>query len=340
MENAIIQQWRLYKLMGFYTIFSNNKEKLKSSNIIRKTYTTILRIMFALDPIIPYNATIKLYYYISFGVIPDFENPRDFNEKIQWLKAFYRNPLIIKCADKYSVREYVGESGYENILTPLYAVYNSSDDINFAELPNRFAMKAVHGCGTNLICFDKKDINETNVRKQFSKWMKKRIGNISGEKHYNFIKPRIIVEENLASENNKLPLDYKIYCFNGEPRCICVYADRGEAVLGTTRAFFDFDWNNLDYCKKEYKTDPKRFEKPSTLTKMYEVAKKLSSPFPFVRVDLYAVSDRVIFGELTFTPTGGRGKAYNEECSKQFSDWLELPPKSKDLNWKHYNTRC
>jgi len=292
--------------------------------------------MFALDPIIPYKTTVKFYYYISFGITPDLDSPRDFNEKIQWLKVFYRNSLMIKCADKYSVRDYVKESGYEDTLTTIYAVYNSADDINFAALPERFAMKVVHGCGSNLICFNKSNIDEEMVRKQFSKWLKKKIGNISGEKHYNYITPKIIVEENLATDNNKLPLDYKIFCFNGEPRCICVFADRGQTALGTTRAFFDFEWNVLNYCKEEYKTNPNRFSKPATLDKMFEVAKKLSSPFPFVRVDLYEVSGRVVFGELTFTPAGGRGKAYNEECSKQFSEWLVLPPKSTDLSWKNY----
>lgn len=322
--------------MKVYNLIAKHKNKLKSNKVILKSYTTLIRTMFALDPIIPYKSTIKLYYYISFGLTPDLDNPYDFNEKIQWLKAFYRNPLMIKCADKYSVREYVKESGYAEILTELYAVYNSADDINFEELPEKFAMKAAHGCGSNLICFNKSKINEEEVRKQFSKWLKKKIGNISGEKHYNYIKPRIIVEENIASDNNKLPLDYKIYCFNGEPRCVCVYADRGEAELGTTRAFFDFDWNVLDYCKEEYKTNPNRFDKPAHLDKMFEVAKTLSSPFPFVRVDLYEASGQVIFGELTFTPTGGRGKAYTKECLLQFSEWLELPKKNEDLNWKQY----
>lgn len=322
--------------MSFHTLISKNKDKLKSRKLILNSYTTLIRTMFALDPIIPYKQTIKLYYYVSFGVVPDLDNPRDFNEKIQWLKVFYRDPLIIKCADKYSVREYVAEKGCADILNDLYAVYDSADRIDFDELPNRFAMKGTHGCRFNLICFDKSKLNQELVRDQFSKWMKKKIGNRSGEKHYNYIKPRIIVERNLAPNDDTLPLDYKIYCFNGEPRCVCVYADRGKVKLGTTRAFFDSTWNALDFCAEEYKTDPKRFEKPMNLDRMFEIARVLSAPFPFVRVDLYEVSGRVVFGELTFTPAGGRGKGYSAECSAYFSEWLELPQKSKDLNWKHY----
>lgn len=324
--------------MNFYHIIAKYKNNLKSNKIILNLYKAFTRTMFALDPIIPHKTTIKLYYYISFGLVPDFDNPRDFNEKLQWLKVFYRNSLMIKCTDKYSVREYVKECGYSDILNELYAVYNSADDIDFELLPERFAMKAAHGCGSNLICFNKSELDEDEVRKKFSKWLKSRIGNVSGEKHYNYINPKIIAEKNIASDSKKLPLDYKIYCFNGEPRCVCVYADRGEVELGTTRAFFDFDWNVLDYVKEEYKTNPNRFDKPSTLDKMYEVARILSAPFPFVRVDLYEVSGQVIFGELTFTPTGGRGKAYTDECLMQFSEWLVLPQKSKDLNWRKYST--
>lgn len=319
--------------MGFYNSLAKRKERMKNNKLILATYQGILRLMFSADPIIPQKLTIKLYYYISMGVTPNFENPRNFNEKLQWLKVYYRDPLYIKCADKYSVREFVKEQGYEDILNEMYGVYDSAEDIDFEQLPDRFAMKCVHGCGSNLICEDKHLVDQEKVRDQFNKWMKKKIGNISGEYHYNYIKPRIIVEKNLSDKEGILPIDYKFYCFNGVPRCVCIYADRDLVNKTTKRCFFDSDWQELDFCTDEYKTSAKRFKKPSSLDEMFEIASNLSKPFPFVRVDLYEVDGNVVFGELTFTPTGGRGKAYTEKCNEEFGQLLELPQKSSTKEW-------
>lgn len=320
--------------MNPYKLIYKRKERLKNNKLILEAYQSLLRLMFSADPIIPHKLTIKLYYYISMGVTPDFENPRNFNEKIQWLKVYYRDPLFVICADKYSVRDYVEKQGYKDILNDLYAVYDNAKDINFDELPNRFAMKCVHGCGSNLICKDKSLIDKDKVRNQFNKWMKKKIGNISGEYHYNYIKPRIIVEKNLSTEDGTLPLDYKFYCFNGIPRCVCVFADRDLVKKSKKMCFFDKNWHPLDYCIDEYKTSADRFKKPSTLSSMFEIAEKLSEPFPFVRVDLYEIEGEVIFGELTFTPAGGRSKAYTDKCDEEFGRLLVLPEKSKSKKWK------
>lgn len=320
-------------IMSVYSVIKKNKDKMKANKIIKSTYSILLRALFALEPAIPLSFTIKLYYYIGTGKWIDFESPRDFNEKIQWLKVYYRDPLYIKCADKYTVREYVKKCGCGNTLNELYAVYDNESKIDFEALPNRFAMKCVHGCGSNLICDDKTKLNYKVVKKQFGKWLSKKIGNVSGEKHYNLIKPRIIVEKNLVGDDGILPIDYKFYCFNGVPKCVCVFADRGTVEHGTTRCYFDLEWNWLDYCTTKYKTSPERFKKPESLEQMIKTAEMLAKPFPFVRVDLYQVEGKVVFGELTFTPAGGKSHAYNETCHKHFCDYLKLPERSKSRKW-------
>ena len=319
--------------MGFYGVINKNKELMKASKIINDAYYKFLKFMFALDPLIPLPFTLKLYYFIGTGKWIDFDNPADFNEKIQWLKAYYRDPLYIECADKYAVREYVRACGCENMLNQLYALYDSEKDIDFEALPKSFVMKCTHGCGFNLICSDRDTLDYNAVREQFGIWLKTRIGNISGEKHYNYIRPRIIVEANLIGDDGRLPIDYKFYCFNGKPKCICVYADRGIVSQGTTRCYFDLSWNELDFCTPKYKTSADRFPEPVALEEMIATAEKLARPFPFVRVDLYQIFGKTVFGELTFTPAGGKGHAYNATCQKQFCDWLKLPPKSKSRKW-------
>lgn len=321
--------------MSLYSLLDNKrKERLKNNKLVLGTYQGLLRLMFSADPIIPQILTIKLYYYISMGITPDFENPRNFNEKLQWLKVYYRDPLYVKCADKYSVREYVKQKGLEDILNDLYAVYDCANEIDFEELPNRFAMKCTHGCGSNLICDDKSLINQDKVKKQFKKWMNKKIGNTSGEYHYNYIKPRIIVEKNLSTDEGTLPLDYKFYCFNGIPRCVGVFADRDLTTGSKKACFFDKNWRELDYCTEEVKTQANRFLMPSNLNLMFDIARKLSEPFPFVRVDLYEINGKVVFGELTFTPASGRSKTYTKDCNEEFGQLLKLPEKSKTKKWE------
>ena len=150
--------------------------------------------------------------------------------------------------------------------------------------------------------------------------MKKRFGYETVELHYTKIKPRIICEKYLETDAGILPNDYKIYCFNGEPRLILVCTER---LTKTRLDFFDLDWNMLDIGKEEYKSKalPK---KPENLKNMIEYAKKLAEPFEFVRVDFYNDNGKVIFGELTFTPAGCRAKYYTDEGNKILGDMLKI----------------
>jgi hypothetical protein len=306
-----------------------NKQGSKTREFLIKVPT----VLFRLYPVFPLSFSIKLTYLLRMEKKLDLRNPRDFNEKIQWLKTYYRDPLYIICADKYRVREYVERCGYKHILNELYGVYEKSEDIRFEELPDRFALKCNHAAATNIICDDKNSLDLGNARVQLNQWLKKRIGYSGGELHYNYIKPLIIAEKNLASLSGNLPIDYKIFCFNGEPKYIAIYSDRDRITLKVKRAFFDFDWNPQNFVLPKDATDPSNFKKPDLLYEMYKIAKKLSEPFPFVRVDLYAEDNKIIFGELTFTPTGGFGKSYTKECFEEFGELLILPEKSKSTRW-------
>ena len=76
------------------------------------------------------------------------------------LKKYYKNPLITQCVDKYAVRDYIKECGCEEILNDLIGVYDSSDEIKWDELPDKFALKCNHGCGYNIICDDKSKLDK------------------------------------------------------------------------------------------------------------------------------------------------------------------------------------
>ena len=253
---------------------------------------------------------------------PNLRNPRTFNEKTTWLKLndYNGNSLVSKCADKYLVREYVENKGCGEILNELYGVYDNFDEIDFAQLPDRFALKCVHGCAYNIIVDDKGKLDVDNARKRIKKWQKEKYGYATSELHYTRIKPRIIVEKNLCGKDGKMPLDYKFYCMNGEVKCVLVCSERDDKLR---LSYYDLEWNRLPYEKKSW-SSRKDIEKPKNLKKMKEYAEKLSEGFPFVRVDLYNDNGKIIFGELTFTPACSCAPYYSEEGEKQLGRMLEL----------------
>lgn len=57
--------------------------------------------------IFPDKLYLKAMYYLIFGKDLNLSAPKTFNEKLQWLKLYDRNPRYIKMVDKYEAKEYV-----------------------------------------------------------------------------------------------------------------------------------------------------------------------------------------------------------------------------------------
>ena len=276
-------------------------------NIIRSQSTrfAILRVLsWVPDPIM-----LRLQYRIKMGFWPDFKHPKRYTEKLQVFKMKYRKPLMHLCVDKYEVRKYVESKGLGFILNELYGVYNKSEDIDFDVLPNQFVMKTTTGGGGQnvIIVKNKESENLDELRKKLSQWSDaNNLGALAGrEWAYTECKPRIVVEEYLETPtSSKSLIDYKFFCFNGEPKFLYVITDRksGEyAYLGV----YDIYFNKL----QTYRCDERRAEyavaKPKNYEEMVEVARKLSADFPHVRVDLYNIDGKIYFGELTFYDGSG-----------------------------------
>ncbi|WP_162300550.1 ATP-grasp fold amidoligase family protein [Anaerosacchariphilus polymeriproducens] len=231
----------------------------------------------------------------------DLSNVRSFSEKINWIKVYDNNPLYVECTDKYKVRNYVKKCGLEEILNDLYEVYDCVDEINLDKLPDKFVLKANHGCGWNIICSDKKQLDWSLAKKKLKKWMKMDYYNVQGEKWYSQIQRKIVCEQYLEDKKYKDLKDYKIFCFHGKPHVIQVDIDR---YIGHKRNFYDTDWNLRDiYCEHD-KYEP-GVERPKKLEQMLEYAHILSEPFILARVDFYVVNDKIYFGEITFAPGSG-----------------------------------
>lgn len=267
---------------------------------------------------------IKIRFYFRLKRKVNLSSPVFYNDKIQWLKLNWYDPQAILCADKYSVREFVKEKIGESYLNKIYGVFDSVDDIDIAKLPKSFVLKSTHGTGEVIIVKDKNKVDWNHAKKEMRKWLKSNIYWTTREWVYKDIKPRIICEKYLIDEELEDLRDYKIFCFNGEPKIIQVHMDRfGEHK----KQHYDTEWNLLN-LKTNYNTDVESSIKPpEQLVEMLRLSEKLSEDFPHVRVDLYIVNNKIIFGELTFFPGSGFIIFENEEDDKMMGDWLTLPKK-------------
>lgn len=272
----------------------------------------------------------KVTYKVKFHKKLDLDNPVTLNEKNQWLKmnTYLNNPLVKQCADKYKVREYIEGCGYKDILNDLIAVYDSPEKIEWEKLPQRFALKLNVGCGYNHIVTDLSKENTKLLEKEVARWFKEsRTQWLSySEMQYKDVKPYVLIERYLGNaEKGTLPEDYKVYCFNGKPTFIMVCVGR-ENEGHPKFYFFDNEWN-LARINRDSKAAPEGFSisKPKCLDTLMSASAALSSPFPYVRADFYIYDDAVIFGELTFTPSGGMDTTRLPETDILMGSLLKLP---------------
>ena len=302
------------------------RDNLKNNETIVRTYDKFKE--FYYRHVISDEELIRKKFKKRLGREVDLENPIKFNDKLQWLKLNWHDPVATKCADKYEVREIIKEKIGEEYLNELIGVYESVDEIDIDKLPDKFVLKGTHGSGFNIICKDKSKMNWDEEFKKMRRWLRTNYYLQNREWVYKDIKPRIICEKYLSQEGNQSSLiDYKFYCFNGEPTYCQVIRGRGEKE---TIDFYDTEWNHMPFNGlRELPMSDEKFEKPKKYEKMIELAKELAGDFPFVRVDFYYVKDEIIFGELTFFPLSGMGKFTPDEWDYKLGDLLQLPEKER-----------
>jgi len=273
---------------------------------------------------LPSKIYVKYHYEYFSGKKLNLENPKEFNEKLEWYKVFYRPKILTQLADKYEVRSYVKEKIGAKYLNELYAVYDNANDIDFDNLPDQFIVKANHTNSQNFIVKDKKTLDKKKAIKLFNKWLVKNQYYRKGQEWaYKDIKPKLVIEKFLKEEDKKTLVDYKFYCFDGEPKFIDVHTDRED---DHKQGCFDLDFNLLPFAKsKNFKSISSDIEKPSNLSEMVNLSEQLAYNIPFVRVDFYSVNGKSIFGEMTFYPSDARKEFYPEEYNKIIGDYFKLP---------------
>lgn len=273
-----------------------------------------------------YENQLKRIYHMKTGKKLDLNNPRSFNEKIQWLKLYDTTTLKTKLTDKYLVREWIEEKIGKKYLIPLIGAFNSLDEIDINKLPEKFVMKTNHGSGYNIIVKNKSELNWSEVEKSFNKWMSINFAWMQGlELQYKDIKPMILVEQYI--ENNGCNLfDYKFYCFNGKVKYIRVVGDRNIKEHYAREAFYSAEWKMQDITSSVYRRYTSDIAKPKNLKEMIKIAEKLAEDFIHVRVDLYELDDGSIkFGEMTFTSDSGFINWKPEKMNYVLGDLMKMP---------------
>ncbi len=247
---------------------------------------------------------LEAKYYRTFGRRLNLKSPTYLYDKALWLSLNTDTSEWSVLADKYEVRERVAAICGDEILTKLYGVWDNPMDIDFDKLPNSFILKTTNGCASNVVVSDKATADVEAIKKELSDWINIKYGAITGQPHYSRIKPRIIAEQLLIQDGdpNKPLIDYKFYCFDGYVHCCAVYTDRMRNSHQFAITFYDMNWQPHPEYLEAGRYTPASVEKPVCFEQMKEIASKLSRGHKYVRVDLYNIDGKPIFGELTFTP--------------------------------------
>ena len=265
---------------------------------------------------------IEYRFLSEMGYKLNLKSPQTFNEKLQWLKLYDRNPEYTKMVDKYEVREYIKEKIGEEYLIPLIGVYDKFDDIDFDKLSNQFVIKCNHDSGGLIICKDKNRLDIETARKKINRSLKTNYYYSGREWPYKNVKPKILIEKYMEDSNKSDLIDYKLFCFNGIPKIVLVCSERFSSS-NMCETWFDMNWKLIDMTESGHRVDS-TISKPKQLKKMVELSKKLSKNIPFIRVDWYEIGDKLYFGELTFYPASGFEKFEPKEWNKKNGDMLSI----------------
>lgn len=287
---------------------------------------TIYMVFEKLCTLLPDALYLKMMYRLRLGKKLNLKNPQTYNEKLQWLKLYNQKPEYTTMVDKYAVKEYVaGKIGAEHVI-PCIGVWNSFDEINFDELPDKFILKTTHGSGGFVICKDKQNFDKDTAKKTLTDSLKRNYFWGGREWPYKNVPRRIIAEPLIESLGKPESLEYKLTCFGGKVGFSTICKGIAHDKLNVrTNDFYDPDFKPLPFWSFYKHSENPITEKPACLDEMIRYAEILSEGIPEVRVDFYCIDDIVYFGEMTFFTWGGFNKFEPKEWDYKLGQMIELP---------------
>ena len=286
------------------------------NNILKSILLTPFNLLYRFSP----ECDLKILFFIKQKYRLNLDNPKTYNEKLQWIKLYDHNQLMPKCCDKYVVREFVKHQGCEAILNNLIWQGFNAEDIPFDSLPKKYVIKVTHGSTFNIIV-NGTEIDREAAIKKINKWLKAKFLPCYGEWFYGVETPRIIIEDFIESSDDEQLRDYKVFCFNGVPKIIRIDTDR---FTNHKMDFFTPEWERIQNGNMGCPASGRDFKKPRCLDELLTYAGKLSKPFHHARVDFYITNEQIIFGEITFTNGAGFDKFSDREFDLMLGNWLIL----------------
>lgn len=270
--------------------------------------------------LVPDKIYIQMTAKGKLGYSINLDNPKTFNEKLNWLKLYGRNPLYTQMADKYAAKQIVAERIGSQYVVRNLGCWQSFDDIDFDALPDRFVLKCTHDSSGAIVCRDKSTFDKNTARKRINLSLSMNYFYACREWPYKNIQPRIIADELLDDHSGKELNDYKFWCFNGVPKYMYCTVKSNDVYEN----FYDMDFKPVDINHGFRRRKPE-FERPEDFNLMKELASKLSKGLPFVRVDFFYVAGRVYFGEYTFFDWAGLQPFRSRQQDMELGELIELP---------------
>lgn len=278
--------------------------------------------------LIPDELYLKWIFRLIMRKKLDLKFPIAFNEKIQWLKLHNRCPEYTLMVDKIEVKKYVAEKFGDEYIIPTLGIWDNPEDIDFCTLPDQFVLKCNHNSGLGMcICKDKSSLDFKKVISELRRGLNQDYFLYGREWPYKDVPRKILAEKFMVNESGSDLIDYKFFCFHGEPRLCQVVSDR---FTEEKIDFYDMDWNRMDGLIglvvrddiiQNSKTD---IPYPSSFNDMKRIAKKLAKNIPFSRIDFYEINNKPYFGEITFFPASGFGEFRPNKWNAKIGEWLKL----------------
>lgn len=278
---------------------------------------------------VPDSLYLKVLYRVIMGRKLNLKNPKEYNEKLQWLKLNDRKPEYSTMVDKYEVRGYIEDLLGDKYLIPCLGIYDSVDDIDIDALPDRFVLKCTHDSGSVEICKDKSSFDIEGARHRLSQAMKRNYYATYREWPYKYVKPRIIAEGYLEGDGGDLK-DYKVMCFNGEAKIIEVHENRFVEGKVHTQTFYDREWGIVPLTQVETVTVDRPGERPRQLDEILRLSELIAKDMYHARIDWYIEGDKIYFGEITFFDGSGFESFSTPEMERMLGDMINLPEKWKE----------
>jgi len=304
------------------------------SKALKKSYTAInhpkvilIKLLQFISPLLNDRIYLKLIFRLKAGYRLNLKQPTTYNEKLQWLKLYYKSDLLPKLVDKFEYKLYVANLIGQDFVPKNYGIWDSFDQIDFSKLPDKFVLKTTHDQGGVILCLNKKKLDIETAKKKLNHHIKRNIFYLYREWPYKTVPPRIIAEELLVNENGDDLRDYKFYCFHGEPKVMYVSSKQkeGKGMLD----FFDMDFNYLDIRRPGYNRVGNKLERPKNFETMISLAKLLAGNEPHVRIDFYDVNGKIYVGEYTLFQGGGMMPFIPKKWDYILGGWINLSSVNK-----------